>query len=246
MNDNKVALVTGASRGIGLAIADKLMSLGINVVGTSRNKETISKIANNKTTEEVKMVGYAVDLLDKGSIMEFLEELKKDDLQPDILVNNAAVTRDNLLLRMKSEDWEEVISANLQSVYYITSALIRSMVKKRYGRIVNIASVVGISGNAGQANYVASKAGLIGFTKSVALEVATRGITVNTISPGFISTDMTNQLSDAQRDVVLQKIPMGRTGSAIDVAEAVGFLVSSGAGYITGENININGGMLMI
>ena len=246
MNDNKVALVTGATRGIGLAIADKLMSLGINVVGTSRNKETISKIANNKTTGEVKMVGYAVDLLDKGSIMEFLEELKKDDLQPDILVNNAAVTRDNLLLRMKSEDWEEVISANLQSVYYITSALIRSMVKKRYGRIVNIASVVGISGNAGQANYVASKAGLIGFTKSVALEVATRGITVNTISPGFISTDMTNQLSDAQRDVVLQKIPMGRTGSAIDVAEAVGFLVSSGAGYITGENININGGMLMI
>ncbi len=246
MNNNKVALVTGASRGIGLAVADKLMSLGINVVGTSRNKETISKIANNKTTEEVKMVGYEVDLLDKGSIMEFLEELKKDDLQPDILVNNAAVTRDNLLLRMKSEDWEEVISANLQSVYYITSALIRSMVKKRYGRIVNIASVVGISGNAGQANYVASKAGLIGFTKSVALEVATRGITVNTISPGFISTDMTSQLSDAQKDVVLQKIPMGRTGSAVDVAEAVGFLVSSGAGYITGENININGGMLMI
>lgn len=238
MLEQRVALVTGASRGIGRAIAQQLAKQGIIVVGTATSEAgaaTINEFGH----------GMVLDVTSQASIDSLLENMAKTVGMPSILVNNAGITADNLFMRMKDEEWDNVISANLSSVFKLTRAVIRPMLKARWGRIVNISSVVAITGNAGQANYTAAKAGMIGLTKSIAQEVASRGITVNAVAPGFIETDMTKDLHADQQSKLLQHIPMARMGQADDIAQAVQFLVSDGAGYITGETIHVNGGMLM-
>ncbi|CAL1329269.1 3-oxoacyl-ACP reductase FabG [Candidatus Providencia siddallii] len=243
MNHNKkIALVTGASRGIGKAIALKLMKLGIIVVGTSTNKigaETISIFLKEKGK------GLILNVTESISIKNTLTKIRETFGEIDILINNAGITHDNLLIRMKEYEWYDVINTNLSSVFHLSKSVLRSMLKKRYGRIISISSVVGIIGNIGQTNYAAAKAGLIGFTKSLSQEVSSRGITVNVVAPGFIETDMTKTLSDLQKSNILSKIPINRLGYTNEIANAVAFLVSDEAAYITGETLHVNGGMYM-
>ena len=243
--NNEIALVTGASRGIGQAIALVLGRLGAVVIGTATSEtgsETLGKLLESNG---IKGSGQVLNVTDQDSITRLLETVEKTYGAPTILVNNAGITRDNLLMRMKDEEWDDIIATNLTSVYRLSKACVRGMMKARRGRIINIASVVGLTGNAGQANYAASKAGIIGFTKSLAREVGSRGITVNAVAPGFIDTDMTRALDEAHRNALLQQIPLNRLGSADEVAAAVAFLASPAASYITGETLNVNGGMYM-
>ena len=245
MSEKKIALVTGASKGIGLEIARELIGSGTTVIGTSRDLKVIEKIAKTESSLETKMYPMQLDVSDPKTMESQLSDLGASLPMPNILVNNAALVRDNLLMRMSIDDWNIVISSNLTSVYVLSKYLIRSMMKERFGRIVNISSVVGLSGNPGQANYAAAKSGLFGFTKSLALEVAARGLTVNCIAPGFIETAMTDKLSGEQKEAILSRIPMKSMGKTSDIAGLVAFLISEKARYITGETINVNGGMLM-
>ena len=246
MLDGEVALITGASRGIGRAIAAGLLAQGAAVAGTATTADGAARIEVELAGEGRKVIGLALNVTEPASIDAALAAVAEAfGAAPSILVNNAGITRDGLLMRMQEADWDAVIATNLTSVYRLSKACLRAMTKARKGRIINISSVVGATGNAGQANYAAAKAGMIGFTKSLAKEVGSRGITVNCIAPGFIDTDMTRALSDEQRQALLGAIPLGRLGAAEDIAAAVGFLASPAAGYITGETIHVNGGMYM-
>ena len=241
----QTALVTGASRGIGRAIARELGKNGGFIIGTATAGQGRELIADYFRTEGIKGRAMVLDVADVDSVAALEETLSRDQLNPGILVNNAGITRDNLLIRMKDEEWNQVIDTDLTSVYRLCKMCLRGMMKARYGRIVNITSVVALSGNAGQVNYAAAKAGIIGFTKSLAKEVGSRNITVNAVAPGFIFTDMTGNLGAAQRETLLAQIPLGRMGDPDEIASVVLFLVSARAGYITGETINVNGGMYM-
>ena len=245
MTERRTALVTGASRGIGRAIAAELAGRGMQVIGTSTTEAGAAALQASLATDGADHVALCLDVCAPASVNAFFETLTARNLSPLVLVNNAGITRDNLLLRMKDEDWRQVIEANLTSIFTLSKHFVRAMIKARYGRIVNITSVVGASGNAGQANYAAAKAGIIGFTKSLAQEVAARGVTINAVAPGMIDTDMTRALTDAQREGMLTRIPAGRLGSADEIAAAVGFLASEQAAYITGETLHVNGGMYM-
>ena len=245
MTDKQLALVTGASRGIGLAIAEQLARDGFELVGTATSATGLAAIEQALGGTGALRACLELDVLSRASIDAFFAALDERGLVPSVLVNNAGITRDNLLLRMKDEEWDQVIAANLSAVFSLSRRLVRPMLKARHGRIINITSVIGAAGNAGQANYAAAKAGVVGFTKSLALEVANRNITVNAVAPGLIDTDMTRKLTDAQRDAALAQIPVGRMGSAAEVAAVVGFLASPLAAYVTGETIHVNGGMYM-
>lgn len=239
---NKIALVTGATRGIGRAIAEELSTKGAFVIGTATSEkgaESISAYLGEKGK------GLVLNVADAESIEQVLAQIKEQFGEIDILVNNAGITRDNLLMRMKDEEWFDILQTNLTSIYRLSKAMLRSMMKKRYGRIITIGSVVGSSGNPGQTNYCAAKAGVVGFSKSLAKEVASRGITVNVVAPGFIATDMTEELTDEQKNAILSQIPAGQLGQTKDIAKAVAFLASEDAGYITGETIHVNGGLYM-
>jgi 3-oxoacyl-[acyl-carrier protein] reductase len=238
----KVALVTGASRGIGRAIAEKLVIDGFFVIGTATSDGGAEAISAY-LTENGK--GMKLNVSDADSIAEVIKNIADEYGAPAVLVNNAGITRDNLLMRMKDDEWDDIINTNLTSVFRMSKAVLRGMMKARSGRIINISSVVGATGNAGQANYAAAKAGMIGFAKSMAKEVGSRGITVNTVAPGFIDTDMTRELSDDIKQELLAGIPLARLGDAQEIANAVAFLASDGASYITGETLHVNGGMFM-
>jgi 3-oxoacyl-[acyl-carrier protein] reductase len=239
---NEVALVTGASRGIGQAIANALSRAGARVIGTATSEAGAAGIS---VALGEKGRGAVLDVGNAASIDALLADLDARNEMPTILVNNAAITRDTLLLRMKPEDWDAVISTNLTSVFRLSKGVLKRMMKERRGRIVSLTSIVGLTGNAGQANYAAAKAGILGFTKSLAKEIASRGITVNAVAPGFIDTDMTRALNDEQRTALTQQVPMARLGSVDDIASAVLFLCSPAASYITGETLHVNGGMYM-
>ncbi|CDH35159.1 3-oxoacyl-(acyl-carrier-protein) reductase [Xenorhabdus bovienii str. Intermedium] len=241
--DGKIALVTGASRGIGRSIAELLVERGARVIGTATSEngaEAISAYLGDKGK------GFVLNVTDSESVEKALSNIRAEFGEIDILVNNAGITRDNLLMRMKDGEWQDIIDTNLSSIFRLSKAVMRSMMKKRYGRIISIGSVVGTMGNAGQANYAAAKAGVIGFSKSLAREVASRGITVNVVAPGFIETDMTRALTDDQRAGILSEVPASRLGDAKEIASAVAFLASDEAAYITGETLHVNGGMYMI
>ena len=240
--DKKIALVTGASRGIGRAIAERLAADGFFVVGTATSDsgaEAISAylLENGR--------GLKLNVADANSIESVLKNINDEFGTPVVLVNNAGITRDNLLMRMKDEEWDDIINTNLTSIFRMSKAVIRGMMKAKGGRIINIGSVVGATGNGGQANYAAAKAGMVGFSKSLAKEVGSRNITVNTVAPGFIDTDMTRELSDEHKNALLGSIALGRLGQAEEIAYAVSFLASKGAAYITGETLHVNGGMFM-
>ncbi len=243
--NRRVALVTGASRGIGKAILHKLGSMGFVAVGTATTNEGAGRIDSGLAQADLSGKGLVLDVTQADSVANLLDEIRDRYSAPYVLVNNAAITQDNLLLRMKDHEWDAVIDTNLSSAYRLTRACLRDMIKMRGGRVVNITSVTAFSGNAGQANYVAAKAGVVGFTKSLALEVASRGITVNAVAPGFIETDMTAKLGESQQAKLVEKIPLGRIGSTDEVAHVVSFLVSAEAGYITGETVHVNGGLYM-
>jgi len=245
VNDGRCAVVTGASRGIGQAIALALADAGYTVVGTATGDKGINSIETTLCAKYPDAAALTLDVTSDASIDQFITELDERGLKPHVLVNNAGITRDNLLLRMKDDEWNDVIATNLTAVFKLSKRVIRSMVKARAGRIINIGSVVGASGNPGQSNYAAAKAGMIGFTKSLAGEIASRGITVNAIAPGFIDTDMTRGLAPAHREQMLAKIPAARLGTPAEIAAAVVFLASDPAAYITGETLHINGGMYM-
>ncbi|EPS3430840.1 3-oxoacyl-ACP reductase FabG [Vibrio alginolyticus] len=241
--EGKIALVTGASRGIGRAIAELLVERGATVIGTATSESGAVAISeylgdNGK--------GLALNVTDVESIEATLKTINEEFGVIDILVNNAGITRDNLLMRMKDDEWNDIIDTNLTPIYRMSKAVLRGMMKKRAGRIINVGSVVGTMGNAGQTNYAAAKAGVIGFTKSMAREVASRGVTVNTVAPGFIETDMTKALNDDQRAATLSNVPAGRLGDPREIASAVVFLASPEAAYITGETLHVNGGMYMV
>ena len=243
--DNSVALISGASRGIGRAIALALGRAGAVVIGTATSDSGAQGITAYLKESGLQGRGYPLDVTDSDSIDAIVAEISETYEAPLILVNNAGITRDNLLMRMKDDDWQSVIETNLSSVYRLSKGCIRGMMKARQGRIINIASVVGVTGNPGQANYCAAKAGMIGFTKSLAREVGSRNITVNCVAPGFIDTDMTRKLPEEQRADLLAQIPAGRLGLPEEIAAAVAFLASPEAAYITGETLHVNGGMYM-
>lgn len=245
MSEKRIAIVTGASRGIGQAIAEALGQSGAVVVGTATTDKGAEAISNHFKGQGIQGKGMCLDVTDPSSVETFLKAVADEYGIPTILVNNAGITRDNLLMRMKDEEWESIINTNLTSVYRMSKACLRGMMKAKFGRIVNIASVVGASGNAGQTNYAAAKAGIFGFTKSLAREVGSRGITVNAVAPGFIDTDMTRELADAQKAALLSSIPLGRLGQVEEIAAVVAFLAAEQAGYVTGETIHVNGGMYM-
>ena len=240
--DGKVVLVTGASRGIGKAIATQLKSLGATVLGTATSANGAAKISEYLGENQ----GFELNVTSDESIAALFDAIKAQFGSVDILVNNAGITRDNLFMRMKNDEWDDIISTNLTSIFKVAKAAIRPMMKNRTGRIINIGSVVGSMGNAGQVNYSTAKAGLLGFTKSLAREVASRGITVNTIAPGFIDTDMTQTLTDEQKEAIFSQVPANRLGKPEEIASAVAFLASDSAAYITGETLHVNGGMYMI
>jgi 3-oxoacyl-[acyl-carrier protein] reductase len=245
MNDltGEIALVTGATRGIGQAIALELGRRGAVVVGTATSAEGAQKISSVLQEQTIKGAGIVMNVADQASIDGALAQMEKDFGAPTILVNNAGITRDNLLMRMKDDEWDSIIQTNLNSVYRLSKACIRGMMKARKGRIVSIASVVGAMGNAGQTNYAAAKAGIMGFSKALAREVGSRGITVNVVAPGFIDTDMTKALPEAQREALIKQIPLQCLGQPQDIAAAVAFLASPAAAYITGQTLHVNGGM---
>lgn len=241
----KAALVTGASRGIGRAILEQLARSGFYAVGTATSADGVEAIQSRLAGAGLAGRGYQVRVDDSASVQSFVERLKSDDIVPLVLVNNAGVTRDNLLLRMTDDEWNDVINTNVSSLYRLCKPLLRGMTRARWGRIVNVSSVVGRMGNAGQTNYVASKSAIEGFTRALALEVGSRNITVNAIAPGFIATDMTEALSDEQKQAMLERVALGRMGAVDEVAQLVSYLVSDAAAYITGETIHINGGLYM-
>ena len=241
----KAALVTGASRGIGRAILEQLARNGFYAVGTATSTDGADAIRKQLANAGFEGRGYQVRVDDSASVRAFVERLKNDDIVPLVLVNNAGVTRDNLLLRMTDDEWNDVINTNVSSLYHLCKPLLRGMTRARWGRIVNVSSVVGRMGNAGQTNYVASKSAIEGFTRALALEVGSRNITVNAIAPGFIATDMTEALSEEQKQAMLARVPLGRMGAVDEVAQLVAYLVSDAAAYITGETIHINGGLYM-
>ena len=239
----EIALVTGASRGIGRAIAEELAAQGATVIGTATSDSGAAAIADYLAPFGGK--GMMLNVTDAESVKTVIKSIDTDVGAISILVNNAGITRDNLLMMMKEDQWDDIMQTNLTSVFRLSKAVVRSMMKARKGRIINIASVVGLTGNAGQTNYAAAKAGIMGFSKSLAREIGSRNITVNTVAPGFIDTDMTRALPDEQRETLIKQIPLGRLGAAADIAHAVAFLASPQAAYITGETINVNGGMYM-
>lgn len=239
----EIALVTGASRGIGAAIADQLAAMGATVIGTATSEAGAQAIGARLTKHGGH--GRVLDVSVPGEIEALVDAIAKDIGAISILVNNAGITRDNLLMRMKDEDWQAILDTNLTSVYRASKAVMRAMMKARRGRIINIASVVGVTGNAGQANYAAAKAGVIAFSKSLAKEIGSRGVTVNVVAPGFIATDMTRDLPEASKEALVGQIALGRLGEADDIARAVAFLAGPGASYITGETLHVNGGMYM-
>ncbi|MFO7910036.1 3-oxoacyl-ACP reductase FabG [Halomonas sp. BLK-85] len=243
--ERKVALVTGASRGIGRAIAHELARQGRIVVGTATSESGAEKIDADLKAQGFDGAGMCLNVNDQVSIDGVLKQIGENFDVPTILVNNAGITRDNLLMRMKEHEWDEVLDTNLKSVYRVSKACLRGMTKARFGRIVSISSVVATMGNLGQANYAAAKAGMEGFSRSLAREVASRNITVNNVAPGFIATDMTQSLPEAQHEMLLKQIPLARLGAPEEIAAAVGFLTSDAAGYITGETLQVNGGMNM-
>ena len=245
MLKGQIALVTGASRGIGRAIALDLGRHGATVIGTATSESGAQSITSYLGEAGVSGRGLVLDVNDAAAIDAALALIRSEFGEIAILVNNAGITRDNLVMRMTDAEWDDIMSTNLKSIFRMSRAVLRAMVKARYGRIINISSVVGAMGNAGQANYAAAKAGIFGFSKSLAREVGSRNVTVNSIAPGFIDTDMTRALSDAQRDSLIQHVPMGRLGQAEDVAAAVTFLASPAAGYITGSTLHVNGGLYM-
>ncbi len=243
--EGDIALVTGASRGLGKAIAETLGARGAFVIGTATTDGGAGRISEALAAADIQGFGVTLDVADSDSVNALFERLGGESRNPTILVNNAGITRDNLLARMSEDDWEAVLNTDLTSLFRVCKASVRHLMKTRRGRIINITSVVGATGNAGQSNYAAAKAGVIGFTRALARELAGRAITVNAVAPGFIDTDMTAGLSDKQREFLLADIPMKRLGTVHDVAAAVAFLASSAAAYITGETLHVNGGMYM-
>lgn len=241
-----IALVTGASRGIGKAIAAELARRGMTVIGTATSESGAQGITQWLSEAGFKGRGTVLNVTSQESVDALLKDIEAKEGSPTVLVNNAGITRDNLLLRMKPEEWDEIMNTNLTSVFRLSKAVLRGMMKARRGRIINIASVVGVMGNAGQTNYAAAKAGIIGFSKSLAREVGSRNITVNVVAPGFIATDMTAQLAAEQQQQLVGQVALGRLGAPEDIAHAVAFLASSQAGYITGETLHVNGGMYML
>lgn len=243
--ENEVALITGASRGIGKAVALALGAKGATVIGTATSESGAEAISAYLKENGINGKGVALDVTHQSEIDRVMDMISEEYAAPSILVNNAGITRDNLLMRMKDDDWDAIMETNLKSVYRMSKACLRPMTKARKGRIISIASVVGLMGNAGQTNYSAAKAGILGFTKSLAREVGARGITVNAVAPGFIDTDMTRGLADEHKQLLLNQIPLGRLGQPEEIAAAVAFLASPEAAYITGETISVNGGMYM-
>lgn len=241
----KVALVTGATRGIGQAIALELGRQGVIVVGTATSQAGAERIAETLKSNGIEGTGLVLDVSNDESVAATMDTLQQQFGQVAILVNNAGITRDNLMLRMKDDEWHDVIDTNLNSLYRLTKGVLRGMTKARWGRIISIGSVVGAMGNAGQVNYAAAKAGLEGFSRALAREVGSRGITVNAVAPGFIDTDMTRELPESQKEALQGQIPLGRLGQADEIAKVVGFLASDGAAYVTGATIPVNGGMYM-
>jgi 3-oxoacyl-[acyl-carrier protein] reductase len=241
-----LALVTGASRGIGRAIALELGRRGATVIGTATSESGAQAITQTLQEAGIKGRGLVLNVAVQASVDEVIAQIEGQEGVPTILINNAGITRDNLLLRMKPDEWDEIMNTNLGSVYRMSKAVLRGMMKARRGRIVSIASIVGVMGNAGQTNYAAAKAGIIGFTKSLAREVGSRGVTANVVAPGFIATDMTAQLPAEQQQQLVKQVAVGRLGSVEDIAHAVAFLASPQAGYITGETLHVNGGMYMV
>ena len=245
MLDGQIALVTGASRGIGQAVALELGKQGATVVGTATSQAGADNISAYLSQAGIKGAGLALNVKDPAQVEQVLQAIRAQFGEISILVNNAGITRDNLLMRMKEEEWDDIMDTNLKSVFRLSQAVLRAMMKARYGRIISIASVVGTMGNAGQTNYAAAKAAIIGFSKSLAREVGSRNITVNCVAPGFIDTDMTRALSEEQRSGLLAHIPLGRLGTVQDIAASVAFLASPQAGYVTGTTMHVNGGMYM-
>ncbi len=243
--ENEIAFVSGASRGIGKEIALALGAQGATVIGTATSESGAENISNYLKENNIKGQGMVMNVTDQDSITTTVKAITDGFGAPSILINNAGITRDNLVMRMKDAEWDDIMNTNLSSIFRVSKACLRGMMKAKKGRIISIASVVGVTGNAGQANYAAAKAGVIGFSKSLAREVGSRGITVNVVAPGFIDTDMTRALPEAQRDALLGQISLGRLGDAAEIAHAVSFLASPGAAYITGETLHVNGGMYM-
>jgi len=246
MLNGKIVLVTGASRGIGNAIALTLGGVGATVIGTATSEEGADKISKIFSENNILGKGMKLNVTDNDQVASVLKAVTDEYGAVDILINNAGITRDNILVRMKEEEWDDIINTNLSSVYRMSKAVLRGMIKKRSGRIISITSVVGVMGNAGQSNYAAAKAGIIGFTKSLACEVGIRGITVNAIAPGFIETDMTDNLPEEQKAVLASQIPMGRLGTVNEIAQAVLFLASDSGSYITAQTLHVNGGMYRV
>lgn len=243
---DKLALVTGASRGLGAAIAMRLAKEGAMVIGTATTQQGADHITEQLISQGYRGQGLVLDVADPDRINTFIEQIQTHYGAPAILVNNAGITADDLLLRMKADQWNRVIETNLSAVYHLSKLCLKGMLKARWGRMINLSSVVGVSGGAGQANYAAAKAGMIGFSKSLAQEIASRNITVNVVAPGFIDTDMTRALTDEQREVILKQVPMGTMGKVEDIAGAVAFLASPDANYITGITLHVNGGIYMV
>ena len=246
MLNGKIVLVTGATRGIGKAIALTLGGAGATVIGTATTESGADNISKVFAENKISGKGMKLDVTDNEQVSNLVKDIGEDFGSIDILVNNAGITRDNILLRMKEDEWEDIINTNLSSIYKMSKSVLRGMIKNRSGRIISITSVVGAMGNAGQSNYGAAKAGIIGFTKSLAREVGVRGVTVNAIAPGFIETDMTDSLPDDQKEALAAQIPMGRLGTPNEIAQAVLFLADEGGSYITGQTIHVNGGMYTV
>jgi 3-oxoacyl-[acyl-carrier protein] reductase len=246
MLDGKLVLVTGASRGIGKAIALTLGQAGATVIGTATTESGADNVSKVFADSKISGKGMKLDVTDNEQVSIFMKNVIEDFGSVDVLVNNAGITRDNILLRMKEDEWEDIINTNLSSVYKMSKSVLRGMIKKRSGRIISITSVVGVMGNAGQSNYGAAKAGIIGFTKSLAREVGARGVTVNAVAPGFIETDMTDSLPGDQKEALAAQIPMGRLGTTDEVAQTVLFLAGESSSYITGQTLHVNGGMYTV